>query len=293
MLRRVRIALVANARSGAGDRVAHVRDALAQAGADVELLPLGEVCDGTGALRDGVDARGADRVVVAGGDGSVGPGAALAAREDLPLAVVPIGTANDFARWLGLPLDAGAAARLAADPQARLRVAELAEAAGRPFVNAASTGLSVLAAERARPLKPRLGPLAYAVGAVRAGVTGRPLHVTVQADGTRWSGDAWQVVVAATGAFGAGSETGGTDPRDLRLDVAVVEAGPRRALVRRAFAMKRGALVHDDGVRHLRGREVTLTGAAQRFNVDGEVLEVTPAHFRVRGAFKVVTHGLA
>ena len=230
-----------------------------------------------------------DRVVVVGGDGSVGCAAALARRSGVPLAVVPAGTANDFARWLEVPLDVEEAARLAADPSARTRHAELARAGSeRPFVNAATAGLSVLAARRARPLKPRLGRLAYAVGALRAAAAGKPLHVTVRCDGrTCFSGDAWQVVVAATGAFGGGSATGGVDPHDHELDVAVVEAGSRVKLARRAWAMRRQRLVDDPGVRHLRGRVVEVVGAT-RFNVDGEVLRVEPARFEVTGSFEVV-----
>ena len=58
-------------------------------------------------------ACGADRVVVAGGDGSIAPVAAAAGAAGLPLAVVPAGTANDFARRLGLPDGLSAACRLA------------------------------------------------------------------------------------------------------------------------------------------------------------------------------------
>ena len=65
---------------------------------------------------------------------------------------------------MDIPLDPEEAARLAAAPVAPVRLAEVADADGRPFVNLAATGLSVLAAHRARPLKARLGPLAYAVG---------------------------------------------------------------------------------------------------------------------------------
>ncbi|HEV3001691.1 MAG TPA: diacylglycerol kinase family protein [Solirubrobacteraceae bacterium] len=230
-----------------------------------------------------------DRVIVAGGDGSVGAAAALAARLGVPLAVIPTGTANDLARFLGLPLDVAGAAKLAARRSARTTSVELATAAGRrPFVNAASAGLSVLAARRARPLKPRLGRLAYAVGALRAGIAGRPLHLAVRCDGrTAFQGRAWQVVVGATGAFGGGSGTGGVDPHDHRLDVAIVEAGSRPALIRRAWAMRNQRLVDDPGVRHVRGRAVEIEGA-RKFNVDGELVTVEPARFEVAGSIEVV-----
>ena len=292
----MRLALVANEASGAGG-AGEVAACLERHGARVHEVPLDRFCDGPEAVDDArLDAvaaeLGADRLVVAGGDGSIGPAAALAERAGVPLAVIPAGTANDFVRALGLPLDVEEACALAADPDAGVRRAELASADGRPFVNAASTGLSVLAAERARDLKSRLGKLAYAIGAARAAAAGRPLHVRVRTDREEaWEGKAWQVVVAATGAFGGGSSTGGVDRHDDELDVAVVEAGPRIALARRALAMKRGRLVHDDEVRHLRGEriDVELDGVQPRFNVDGEVLTLDPARFAVIGSFEVVT----
>ncbi|HEV2062006.1 MAG TPA: hypothetical protein VGR12_04060, partial [Solirubrobacteraceae bacterium] len=113
-------------------------------------------------------------------------------------------------------------------------------------------------------------------------------HVTVRCDGdVAFRGAAWQIVVAATGAFGGGSATGGVDPRDDELDVAIVEAGSRVKLARRAWAMRRQRLVDDPGVRHVRGGRVEIEGTT-RFNVDGEVMRVTPPHFEVAGTVKVV-----
>ena len=90
-------------------------------------------------------------MVVAGGDGSIGLAALVAAEMGVPLAVVPVGTANDFARALELPMDLEEACALARDPRATTRHAELALAGERPFVNAAATGLSVIAAARGAP----------------------------------------------------------------------------------------------------------------------------------------------
>jgi diacylglycerol kinase family enzyme len=275
-----------------------VEDLLRANGAEVELLALDEFCDGPDSvdserlarLAERLGAGGPDRLVAAGGDGTLGPAALLALRAGLPLAVIAVGTANSFARWMRIPLDADDAVRLACDPDAATRRAEVASADGRPFVNVAATGLSVLAADQARPFKKRLGPLAYAVGAARAAATGRPLHTTVTADGrVVWTGDAWQVLVAATGAFGGDSSTGGVDTDDGALDIAIVPAGARIKLLRRAFAMRRGKLVHEDDVVHERGGDVVLgVDGDPAFNVDGEVLDLDQARFTVLGRIDVV-----
>ena len=225
-----------------------------------------------------------DRLAVAGGDGSIGPVAVAAAAADLPLAVIPTGTANDFARAVGVPLDVEEACTVAAT-ETRERPVDLLRAGERPFLNAASAGLSVMAAHGARPFKRPLGPLAYAVGALRAGLTARPLTVRVSAGGDEvFAGEAWQVIVAGTGAFGGGSELDVADPADRRVDVAVLEAGPRAALIRRAWGMRRGGLTEQPDVHHACAETVELDLPPHTpFNVDGEVCEVAPARFSARG----------
>lgn len=295
----MRLALIANQRSGTASEPYELEALLAAGGAAVSYVPIEQIADREGgALEDGaLDALRAggppDRIVVAGGDGSIGPAALCAAQLGVPLAVVAAGTANDFARAKRLPLDdLDAACALARDPAAATGHAELGMAGERPFVNAASAGLSVAAARAAKPHKPRLGPLAYAVGAVKAGVTATPLRCAVACDGAeRYAGPAWQVVVAVTGAFGGGSQIGETSTDDEQLDVAVVPAGSRIGLVRRAFGMKTGRLTEQDDVAHERGAVIDVELAGHpAFNVDGETCRCEPARFTLRpGGFHVVT----
>jgi diacylglycerol kinase family enzyme len=294
----VRLALIANPRSGTAPDPADLRARLAQGGASVSYVPIEQVADKDGgALRDGVlealCADGApDRIVAAGGDGCVGPAALCAARLGIALAVVPVGTANDFARAKGLPLDLAEACALARAEGTRAEPAELGLAGRRPFVNAAAAGLSVAAAHAAKPHKSRLGALAYTVGAVRAGLSARPLRCTVVCDGERRAATrAWQIVVGVTGAFGGGSEIGGTRVGDGLLDLAVVPAGSRIGLVRRAYGMRAGRLTTQPDVTHERAATIALEiDGDHGFNVDGETCRCEPAHFTLHdGGFELVT----
>jgi diacylglycerol kinase (ATP) len=264
---RLRVALIANPTSGRGlDPGALVR-AMREHGAEVTTFPPGD------GLVERVAETAPERVAVASGDGTIALAADLAGRLGVPLGVIPGGTANDFARAAGLPLDPVKAATLAVTGT-KLRQLELGRLAdGRPFVNVASAGLASVAARRAAPLKPRLGPLAYAVGAVRAAATASPLRCAVRADScTVFEGEAWQVIVAATGAFGGGSEVGAADPEDGILDVAVLPAGSRIGLARRAWGMKRGTIAEQRGVEHHRGWEIEVDlPPGTEFNADGEV----------------------
>lgn len=265
----VRVTLVHNPGSGRGSDAGELAEALRAAGA-AHVTPRA-----IDAIDDAPPAPGTDRVVVAGGDGSLAPVAVWAAEAGLPFAVIPSGTANDFARALELPTDRDEAAALAADPGAAIRPLELGRADGRPFVNAANAGLATHAARAAKPLKRKLGPLAYAVGALQAGAREHPLDVTVRADGEeRFRGSAWQIIVAATGAFGGGSRIGPANPDDGILDITVITAGPRPGLVRRAFGLRRGTLHEQDGVVRITGHDLEVVlPPHEPWNVDGELCD--------------------
>jgi YegS/Rv2252/BmrU family lipid kinase len=274
----VRIAVAANRASGGGLDPAPL----------LERLPDAEIFDIVEA--DRIVAHGPDRLVVAGGDGTIGPFAALAGWLGVPLAVIPTGTANDFASAHGLPDDVGEAVELAATGT-RTRTLDLGHLAdGQPFVNVASAGLASVAARRAQPLKPRLGPLAYAVGAVRAAATAHPLSIRVRVDGREaYAGECWQAIVAVSGAFGGGSGVADADPQDGVLDIVVLPAGSRAGLARRAWGLRRHTIAQQGGVEHVRGRaiEVALPDGAE-LNVDGEVrrgglerVTVSPRAFRL------------
>jgi diacylglycerol kinase family enzyme len=263
----VRIALIANEASGGGLDPEPLAATMRRHGAEVSVYDPEDL--------DAVAGWEPERVAVAGGDGSIGRCAELAGRLGVPLAVIPTGTANDFARAAELPPEPEAACVLAATGEA-LRALELGRlAGGRPFVNVASAGLASAAARRAAPLKPKFGPLAYAVGAIRAAVSEQPLPCAVRADGREvFAGEAWQAIVAVTGAFGGGSEVGAADPEDGVLDVTVLPAGSRLALARRAWGMRRGTIAEQREVCHARGHviEVDLPPGTE-FNVDGELLD--------------------
>lgn len=273
---RVKIALVANPQAGRG----------------TGLNPPPEVT--VLSLADPVP-EGIERLVVAGGDGSIGPCAATAAGRGIPLGVVPVGTANDFARFHGLPSDPEEALALALTGEATTPL-ELAFMDARPFVNVASGGLAPVAAEHAQPMKKALGSFAYALGAVAAGATADPFHCVVQVDGrTVFEEEAWQLIVASSGAFGGGAEVEEADPADGILDVVAVPAGSRLTLPGRAIAMRRGDLAGQDDVVHATGHEITLeVQPSTQFNVDGEVVkcERGTVRFTVQpSAFDLVVPG--
>jgi diacylglycerol kinase (ATP) len=275
------IALVANPRSGSCDPDA-VAAQLRSLGARVELFEVGDA--------ERAAAAGCDRLVVAGGDGSIAPAAAAAGAARIPLAVIPAGTANDFARRMGLPTDLEPACRLAVEGDG-MREMELGWMDERPFVNVASVGLPARAALRAKRWKKPLGPLSYAAGAVVAGARGSPVRAEVECEGdTLFEGEAWQVTVAASGAFGAGSRIEEADPHDGSLEVVAVAAGPRPGLVALAYRLRSGRMAGHRRARRQRCVSVVVrVPDGSEWNVDGEIVPAGTANFRGEAdAFRLV-----
>lgn len=266
------IALLANPDSGAGD--AHeVAERLREQGLEVREFTLDDADDAVASAPDGL--------VVAGGDGSLACVAAPAARAGLRVAVIPTGTANDFARELGIPREANEACELVVEG-ARTRKLDVGRMGDRPFLNVASMGLPPAAARHAHGLKGLLGPFAYAVGAIRAGMQAEPVECTVRCDGAEiHTGKVWQVTVACSGAFGGGSSIE-TDLADEKLDVVVIEAGSRLRLAHHAYGLRRGGIGGQSGVTKIRcsHAEIELS-ETKPWNVDGELVESGTTRFRV------------
>lgn len=276
----MRVALLANPESGSGE-AGDVGALLEGHGAEVVRFELDRCTEAAGSRPD--------RIAVAGGDGSVACAAEVAGDAGVPLAVIPAGTANDFARSLELPDELEDACRLAVEGE-RTRRLDLGRMDERPFVNAASAGLSPVAARKAHGLKQALGPLAYAVGGLRAGLTSDPIRCRVRCDGTeRFAGDAWQVTVAVTGAFGGGAEIE-ADPHDGMLDAVAIEARSRVWLAMHAYGLRGGRIESHDASTTCSGREVVVeTDGRGGFNVDGELIEGSCFRFTVeRHAFELV-----
>ncbi|GGI08859.1 diacylglycerol/lipid kinase family protein [Egicoccus halophilus] len=272
--------LLVNAAAGSAQESAvdAAGEVLTGAGAEVEVRACERESDVDGVLDD-LDGR---TLVVCGGDGSlhVAVGRLHATdRRDIPVGLLPLGTGNDFARALGVPLeDPAAAARhlLAAVPRP---MDLLVEDGGRACVNALHLGLGATAAARADALKSSLSGLAYPVGALLAGVTETSEPVEVVVDGRRLSDGPTLLVAVCNGtSFGGGARVApDADPTDGLLDVVVVQAtGP---LERAAFglALQRGTHLERDDVLLARGREVSVQGHDLRDDVDGELGEPSDA----------------
>ena len=137
--------------AGAGERI---REAFDGTGAelDVRLVEPGEL---DRSCAEAAEARGADALVAAGGDGTISTAAGAVAGTDLPLGVLPMGTLNHFARDSGIPLDLREAAAVIA--AGRTRRVDAAEVNGLLFVNNSAVGLYPMLVRDREAQQRRLG----------------------------------------------------------------------------------------------------------------------------------------
>ena len=225
-------------------------------------------------------------VVVLGGDGSVhrllqelhdqqlsGPDGPVGA-----VGLVPTGTGNDLARSAGIPLDADRAAPFAVTGRPVPRPL-LVDDAGGVVVNAVHAGIAAEATAHAGEVKGLLGRAAYAVGALRAGLTSTGWHLRVVVDG-RTVADGSRPVLMVTLALGSSVGGGtrvapGARPDVGLAEVVVAHATSPAARVGFARDLRRGRHTARPDVVVERGREVVVEAVgprdAFRLSTDGEV----------------------
>ena len=231
------------------------------------------------AIRD--QAGHVDLVVLGGGDGTMNAAAAALLDTQLPFAVLPLGTANDLARVLGIPTDPVAAARLVL--RGRRNRIDLGRANDRLFFNIATIGLSArLARAMDKQTKKRFGALAYPITAVRIGL-GRPFHVLVRSAQGVLELDAIQIAVGNGRYHGGGivvHEAAAID--DQLLHLYVLRPQSVGALLARLPWLLRGRHAVTSGVETLTGTEFAVeTSERLPVNTDGELTTHTPVRFSV------------
>jgi YegS/Rv2252/BmrU family lipid kinase len=240
---------------------------------------------------------GIERILVAGGDGTLGEvvsGLLAAGLGDATeIGLLPLGSGGDYARSLGVPRDfeaalecivAGHTRRVDAGrvrfrgPQGEERVA--------CFANVASFGISGLVDEIVNHTTKALGGrTSFLIGALRAILRYRSERVRLRVDGELVVDDSIVLATAANGRwFGAGMHVAPeASLDDGLLDVVVVGALSKPALLAKLPKIYKGSHLRDPAVRLLRGRVIEADAPAGRvpLELDGEPLGTLPARFEV------------
>lgn len=228
-------------------------------------------------------AKDADLVIVAGGDGALHHAAPLLLEAGLPLGVLPMGTANDLARSLGISPDLEAAADVIV--AGHLRQIDLGDVNGIPFFNVASIGISVeLAREMTREIKQRFGSFSYIIAGVRALLRARRFAAIIEGEGGTFKTRTFQVSIGNGRYYGGGmSVNEACQIGDGKLYLYSLGVRSLWRLAFMAFDFRAGSHGAWEDVRTQTGvRFVVRTRRPKAINADGEIIGRTPAVFTLR-----------
>ncbi len=226
-------------------------------------------------------AAGIPMVIVGGGDGSISSSVDHVVGTDTVFAILPLGTANSFARTLGIPLDLPGAVDVIAD--GRTRRIDLGMIDGDYFANCATIGIAPQIAETVpHGLKAWLGRPGYLLWAAWQLVRFKGFTLTVG------EGDSTETIKAVEVRIANGPYHGGVDLIDeARLDsgrivVQVVTGETRRSLV---WSWTLSILRHaarERTTRDFSGDAIRIvTDPPLPISIDGELLARTPVTAKI------------
>jgi len=231
-----------------------------------------------------------DLIVIGGGDGTISNLLPDLLRLRKPFAVLPLGTANDFARTIGLPDDPLQAAEIALT--GTLQQIDVGIVNDVPYVNVASIGLATKVAKaQSKDLKRTWKVFSYPIAMIQAIRNFQPFFIELAVDGEpAWSGPVYQVSVANGRYHGGGlSAAKHAAIDDGKLDLYLIYPGKFWQLVACLTHLKFG-LWRPKVLQKISGTRVSLRTYGQRsVNADGELVTQTPAEFSLlRQALAVV-----
>lgn len=226
-----------------------------------------------------------DLVIVCGGDGTINSAARGVLETGLPMGILPMGTANDLARTLGISDNLVTAAEVIV--AGLTRPVDLGEVNGHPFFNVASIGLSAdLANGLTADAKRRWGKFGYALAALKVLARARPFSATIISCKGEAKVKTLQIAVGNGRHYGGGTvieQDAAID--DGHLDLYSLEQDNVFKLLLLFGAFRRGTHGAWEEVRTDKAVEFDIrTRRPLPVNTDGDIVTYTPAHFLIRPA---------
>jgi YegS/Rv2252/BmrU family lipid kinase len=247
-------------------------------------------CNDAEAMKEAISsyAGSVSRLVIGGGDGTLNAALPAVMSAALPLGILPFGTANDFARSLGLADPAEAMEAILAG---HTREVDVGVVNDRFFLNAVGIGLGPkINKDLKSTTKGRLGVLAYLLQALRHAPEHRGMRTVIDCDGKAVSMRSIHITIG-NGIHYGGGMTIASDARldDGRLRVLAIRPQSLLSLLRYGPSIRSGQLEDDQNLRTFSGRRVSVrTRRASDVTADGEFVTRTPVKCHtLRAALKV------
>lgn len=223
-----------------------------------------------------------DLVIVGGGDGTLNAVVDSLVETKLPLGILPLGTANDLARTLGIPLYIPEACRAIAS--GNVKYIDLGWVNGKHFFNVASLGLSVKITQKlSKGAKRRWGIFAYGYTALQVIGQTRPFRAEIRVNEEIIKVKTLQIAIGNGRYYGGGmaiAPDAAID--DRRLDLYSLEIKRWWQIFPLLWTLPRGNQGLLPWVRSLSGEAIDIyTRKSHDINTDGELTVATPATFRV------------
>ncbi|RVT89511.1 diacylglycerol/lipid kinase family protein [Sphingomonas crocodyli] len=228
-------------------------------------------------------------LIVGGGDGSLSCSVDSLVGTDVVFGILPLGTANSFARTLGIPLEVqGAVDVIARGARRRVDVGMIDD---DYYCNCAAIGLSTKIGDRIPPvLKKTLGRLGYLIWASYQSLKFKGFKLTVTIDGKSETLKVVEVRIANGPYHGGVALVDEADPQSGEIVVQAVVGSSPTQLGWSWFASWLRLKARKDTTREFHGQEIRIeTQPPQKISIDGEVLAKTPVTARIaRAAVEVM-----
>jgi YegS/Rv2252/BmrU family lipid kinase len=232
--------------------------------------------------RQAID-QGAEIVGAYGGDGTVMEVAQAVKGGEIPMAILPGGTANLMSIELGIPKDLTKAAQIMIDPESQIRHIDMGQVGEHYFMLRVGMGFAGEKVRMAdRELKDRWGILAYSIAGLKALSSVKSARYRITVDGVAYETNGKSCLIDNAGNLGMRGVTlsKSISVSDGLLDVMVVDERVSSLIAVGAEVV--GRETEFEGFQHWQGREVNIEcDPPQTVQGDGEIWGETPVSAQV------------
>lgn len=240
---------------------------------------------------DDVNDKDYDHILIAGGDGTVDSvvNAMYKKQINLPIAILPVGTANDFAKFLEIPTDIESACRKILERT--IKKVDLAKINDKYFVNVASTGLFTDISQKTDTnFKNMVGKLAYYIKGLETLPNFKKIKVALKSKEYTFDGDIYLILIFNGKTAGNIPLARNANPQDGLLDVVMFKAMNVRKMIDLLVNTVKGEYLNSENVIYFKTNELYLeTNDDIETDIDGETGPKSPLTIKcIKNGLKIL-----
>ncbi|MGG3449438.1 diacylglycerol/lipid kinase family protein [Domibacillus aminovorans] len=277
--------IIVNPSSGkeqAEEHIDQVKEQLEKSGYNVDIRLTGGEGDAMRFAKEGCDSK-YDAVIAMGGDGTMNETVnGLAEQPYRPeMGVIPLGTVNDFARALNVPIDLIEAIGVLGG---KTELADIGKINDRYFLNVlALGGIAEATGEVTSEQKTSMGSLAYIIEGLKTLTDKTPFTITVEADSGTYEEESLLFLAALTNSV-AGFEKLAPDAKvaDGQFHCFIVKNVALPKLLRIGANLLKGDFQKDPDVIYFTSEKLKISSSLElKANVDGDMADTVPFELKV------------